>query len=72
VGGGAAGSGLEDRDECRAADGGASGSRSPSSTVCASTSVFSTPCTSVREGVGKLGPLEGARSSEIMMLNRVP
>jgi hypothetical protein len=40
VEGGAAGSGLEGRGECRAADGGASESWGPSSIVCTGTSVL--------------------------------
>jgi len=43
VEGGAAGSGLEGRDECRAADGGASESWGPSSIVCTGISVLFIP-----------------------------
>ena len=70
--GGAAGSGLEGRDECRAAGGGASGSGGPSSIVCTGTSVLFIPCIPVREGIGRLGPLKGARSSENMRVYKVP
>jgi hypothetical protein len=72
VEGGAAGSGLEGRDECRAADDGASESWGPSSIVCTGISVLFIPGIPVGEGVGRLEPLKGACSSEVMRVYRVP